>query len=207
MRDGVVPILALLYVQGLTSAGFAGQYDKGEDKMNASKLIVAAAAMSMSAVTLAAGAHGGGHGASSGEPGKVSEASRTITVEMYDNYYEPEEITVEPGETVRFVVKNEGSLVHEFNIGTPSMHEGHQKEMMKMVEHGVIQGSKLNHDMMEMDMGDGKSMKHDDPNSVLLEPGQSKEVVWKFTDQGDIEFACNVPGHYQSGMYGEVNFK
>lgn len=175
--------------------------------MNASKLIVAAAAMSMSAVTLAAGAHGGGHGASSGEPGKASEASRTITVEMYDNYYEPEEITVEPGETVRFVVKNEGSLVHEFNIGTPSMHEGHQKEMMKMVEHGVIQGSKLNHDMMEMDMGDGKSMKHDDPNSVLLEPGQSKEVVWKFTDQGDIEFACNVPGHYQSGMYGEVNFK
>ncbi|PHQ73188.1 cupredoxin domain-containing protein [Marinobacter sp.] len=175
--------------------------------MNASKLIVAVAAMSMSAVTLAAGAHGGGHGASSGEPGKASEASRTITVEMYDNYYEPEEITVEPGETVRFVVKNEGSLVHEFNIGTPSMHEGHQKEMMKMVEHGVIQGSKLNQDMMEMDMGDGKSMKHDDPNSVLLEPGQSKEVVWKFTDQGDIEFACNVPGHYQSGMYGEVNFK
>ena len=98
--------------------------------MNASKLIVAAAAMSMSAVTLAGGAHGGGHGASSGEPGKASEASRTITVEMYDNYYEPEEITVEPGETVRFVVKNEGSLVHEFNIGTPSMHEGHQKEMM-----------------------------------------------------------------------------
>ena len=175
--------------------------------MNASKLIVAVAAMSMSAVTLAAGAHGGGHGASSGEPGKASEASRTITVEMYDNYYEPEEITVEPGETVRFVVKNEGSLVHEFNIGTPSMHEGHQKEMMKMVEHGVIQGSKLNQDIMEMDMGDGKSMKHDDPNSVLLEPGQSKEVVWKFTDQGDIEFACNVPGHYQSGMYGEVNFK
>ena len=175
--------------------------------MNASKLIVAAAAMSMSAVTLAGGAHGGGHGASSGEPGKASEASRTITVEMYDNYYEPEEITVEPGETVRFVVKNEGSLVHEFNIGTPSMHEGHQKEMMKMVEHGVIQGSKLNQDMMEMDMGDGKSMKHDDPNSVLLEPGQSKEVVWKFTDQGDIEFACKVPGHYQSGMYGEVNFK
>jgi len=175
--------------------------------MNASKLIVAVAAMSMSAVTLAAGAHGGGHGASSGEPGKASEASRTITVEMYDNYYEPEEITVEPGETVRFVVKNEGSLVHEFNIGTPSMHEGHQKEMMKMVEHGVIQGSKLNQDMMEMDMGDGKSMKHDDPNSVLLEPGQSKEVVWKFTDQGDIEFACNVPGHYQSGMYGEFNFK
>lgn len=95
----------------------------------------------------------------------------------------------------------------EFNIGTPSMHEGHQKEMMKMVEHGVIQGDKLNRDMMNMDMEDGKTMKHDDPNSVLMEPGQSKEVVWKFTEKADIEFACNVLGHYQSGMYGDVNFE
>lgn len=175
--------------------------------MNASKFLIAGLALSMSAGAFAAGAHGGGHGASSGEPGKASEASRTITVEMYDNYYDPEEINVEPGETVRFVVKNEGSLVHEFNIGTPSMHEGHQKEMMMMVEHGVIQGGKLNQNMMNMDMGNGKTMKHDDPNSVLLEPGQSKEVVWKFTEKGDIEFACNVPGHYQAGMYGDVNFE
>ncbi|MDX1695067.1 MAG: cupredoxin domain-containing protein [Ketobacteraceae bacterium] len=177
--------------------------------MNASKFLVVVASMSMSAMTFAAGAHGGGHGngAASGEPGKVSEANRTITVEMYDNYYEPEKIEVKPGETVRFVVENKGNLVHEFNIGTPAMHEGHQKEMQMMVEHGVIQGGKLNKKMMEMDMDNGQSMKHDDPSSVLLEPGQSKEVVWKFTEKSNIEFACNVPGHYQSGMYGEVNFK
>ena len=174
--------------------------------MKASKIMLVAASMSMSAAAIAAGAHGGGHGAGSGEPGKASEASRTITVEMYDNYYEPEEITVKPGETVRFVVENKGSLVHEFNIGTPAMHESHQKEMMMMVEHGVIQGGKLNHNMMEMDMGNDQSMKHDDPNSVLLEPGESQEIVWTFTEKGDIEFACNVPGHYQAGMYGDVNF-
>ena len=175
--------------------------------MHTSKFLVAGVALSMSASALAAGAHGGGHGASSGEPGKASEAGRTITVEMYDNYYEPEAIEVKPGETVRFVVENKGNLVHEFNIGTPEMHETHQKEMMMMVEHGVIQGGKLNHHMMDMDMGNGHSMKHDDPNSVLLEPGQSKEVVWKFSDKGNIEFACNVPGHYQAGMYGDVNFE
>jgi uncharacterized cupredoxin-like copper-binding protein len=164
--------------------------------------------MSVSAVALGAGAHGDGHGqsAKSGEPGKVSDAGRSITVQMYDNYYEPESIEVKPGETVRFVVENKGNLVHEFNIGTPAMHESHQKEMMMMVEHGVIQGGKLNRDMMEMDMGNGMSMKHDDPNSVLLEPGESKEVVWTFSETGAIEFACNVPGHYQAGMYGDVNF-
>ncbi|MDY6841837.1 MAG: cupredoxin domain-containing protein [Pseudomonadota bacterium] len=175
--------------------------------MNASKFLVLASAMSMSATVFAAGAHTGGHGGSSGEPGKASQVDRTINVDMHDNYYEPENIEVKPGETLRFVVKNKGSLVHEFNIGTPEMHEAHQEEMMTMVEHGVIQGGKLNLKMMNMDMGNGQSMKHDDPNSVLLEPGQSKEVVWMFTEKGDIEFACNVPGHYQSGMYGEVNFK
>ena len=180
--------------------------------MSVSKFVVAALAMSVSAVALGAGAHGDGHGhghgqgAKSGEPGKASDAGRSITVQMYDNYYEPEFIEVKPGETVRFVVENKGSLVHEFNIGTPAMHESHQKEMMMMVEHGVIQGGKLNRDMMEMDMGNGMSMKHDDPNSALLAAGESQEVVWKFSEKGTIEFACNVPGHYQAGMYGEVNF-
>lgn len=176
--------------------------------MSLAKFAVAAVAMSISITTFGAGAHGGGHGQSvkSGEPGKASEATRSVTVEMYDNYYEPEKIEVKPGETVRFVVHNKGNLVHEFNIGTPAMHEAHQNEMKMMVEHGVIQGGKLNHDMMQMDMGNGRSMKHDDPNSVLLEPGESQEVVWTFSEKGNIEFACNVPGHYQAGMYGEVKF-
>lgn len=175
--------------------------------MKRSTFVAAAAAMTLSANVFAAGAHSGGHGhgAAIGEPGKASEASRTISVEMHDNYYEPETIEVQPGETVRFVVENKGNLVHEFNLGTPEMHEAHQEEMMMMVEHGVIQGGKLNHDMMNMEM-DGHSMKHDDPNSVLLEPGQSKEIVWKFTEKANLEFACNVPGHYQAGMYGEVKF-
>ncbi len=175
--------------------------------MNPARLLVAAGALAMSAAAFAAGTHEHGHGDTIGEPGKASEAGRTVTVEMHDNYYEPESISVSPGETVRFVVENKGNLVHEFNIGTPAMHEAHQEEMEMMVEHGVIEGGKLNHHMMEMDMGDGHSMKHDDPNSLLLEPGQSRELVWTFPENADIEFACNVPGHYQAGMYGDVNFE
>lgn len=179
--------------------------------MTVSKFLIFTAAMTVSATAFAAGAHGDGHGhghgANIGKPGEASKADRTINVEMHDNYYEPESIEVKPGETVRFVVENKGNLVHEFNIGTPDMHEAHQEEMQMMVEHGVIQGGKLNRKMMEMDMGDGHSMKHDDPNSVLLEPGERREVVWKFTGKGNVEFACNVPGHYQAGMYGEVNFR
>ncbi|MFO7527511.1 MAG: cupredoxin domain-containing protein [Marinobacter sp.] len=173
--------------------------------MNASKLFVAAVAMPLTATTFAAGSHGDGHGSDIGEPGHASDVSRTIEVQMYDNYYEPEAIEVVRGETVRFVVENKGRLVHEFNIGTPDTHEAHRDEMKMMVEHGVIQGGKLNEDMMNMEMGNGHSMKHDDPNSVLLEPGQKKEIVWTFSSKTSMEFACNIPGHYQSGMYGDVN--
>lgn len=176
--------------------------------MSASKLVIAAVAMTMSLTAFGAGKHEGGHGHASniGEQGKASDVERTMTVNMHDNYYEPELIEVKPGETVRFVIQNKGKMVHEFNIGTAVMHEAHQKEMLMMIEHGVIQGDKINHDMMEMDMGDGQSMKHDDPNSVLLEPGKSQEIIWKFSEKGNIEFACNVPGHYQAGMYGDVKF-
>jgi uncharacterized cupredoxin-like copper-binding protein len=153
------------------------------------------------------GEHGGGHGNAAGEPGKASEASRTINIVMTDNRYSIDEITVTAGETIRFVVVNKGELVHEFNIGTPDMHKGHRKEMMMMVDHGVLEADRINHARMKMDMGGGKTMEHNDPNSALLEPGKSKKIVWKFSKAGTFEFACNVPGHYDAGMVGEVQVK
>ncbi|WP_166258123.1 cupredoxin domain-containing protein [Marinobacter salicampi] len=174
------------------------------------RMLVGAMALALTGGVYAAGEHGGHHGSGgngAGEPGDASDVSRTVEVVMYDNYYEPENISVESGETVRFKVWNDGALVHEFNIGSAEMHEAHQQEMQMMVEHGVLKGDHIDHDMMNMDMGDGHSMKHDDPNSVLLEPGESAEIIWTFTEASDLEFACNVPGHYQAGMYGDIEFK
>lgn len=152
--------------------------------------------------------HGGEHAAkmSIGEPGAADEVSRTIVITMQDNLFDPESILVSEGETIRFVIKNEGEFVHEFNIGTAAMHAGHQKEMMMMMEHGVLEADKINHHMMKMDMGNGKTMEHNDPNSVLLEPSKTAEVIWKFSKIAELEFACNVPGHYDSGMMGAVRF-
>ncbi len=166
----------------------------------------AAAALSVAAfaapTAFAGEGHSGGH-ATSGKPGKASAASRTIEVVMHDNYYSPEAIDVKAGETVRFVIKNAGELVHEFNIGTPDSHMAHQAEMMMMVEHGVLEADRINHDAakkMQASMGHGA---HNDPNSALLEPGKSGDLVWTFPADGRIEFACNVPGHYGAGMVGE----
>lgn len=153
------------------------------------------------------GGHGGHHVADHGAPGKASQADRTVQVTMYDSYYEPETIQVKAGETVRFVVQNKGDLVHEFNLGTAAMHAAHQDEMMMMVEHGVLTADQINEQAaaeMQASMGHGR---HDDPNSVLLEPGKTGEVVWTFPEGASVnlEFACNVPGHYDAGMVGEVD--
>jgi uncharacterized cupredoxin-like copper-binding protein len=183
-----------------------------------------------SAPSYAAGSHGAVHGAPSGkmepmkgghmdgkgrhghsldfgEAGKALEVSRTIEVIMQENYYTPENIDVKAGETIRFKVTNKGELVHEFNLGTANMHAAHQKEMEVMVEHGVLEADKINHNMMKRDMGGGKTMEHNDPNSILLEPGTSGEVIWKFTKTTELEFACNVPGHYESGMMGQMRVR
>lgn len=161
---------------------------------------LSALALSMAAPSFASPA---GHGGATGTPGEASAADRTVQVVMRDNYYEPETISVSPGETVRFVVQNAGELVHEFNIGAPEKHVEHQREMLMMVEHGVLQADRIDPEAakaMQASMGHGG---HDDPNSVLLEPGRSGEVVWTFPPGGEIEFACNVPGHYEAGMVGE----
>ncbi|GEO42775.1 hypothetical protein SAE02_69230 [Skermanella aerolata] len=144
-----------------------------------------------------------------GEPAKATAKTRTVQVVMGDNFYEPETIPVKAGETIRFVLKNQGEFLHEFNIGTATMHASHQKEMAMMMEHGMLTPTGINKNMSGMDhskMGMAE-MKHDDPNSVLVEPSQTKELTWKFTKDTALEFACNIPGHYESGMVGKVEFK
>jgi uncharacterized cupredoxin-like copper-binding protein len=159
------------------------------------------------APALAAGSHAKGHGADGvdiGKPGTAADAARTVEIVMYDNYYEPENLTLKEGETVRFVIKNAGEFVHEFNIATAKMHVAHQPEMMMMMEHGVLEPDRINWEAakkMQATMGHGM---HDEPNSVLLEPGKSGEIVWTFPAHAELQFACNIPGHYDSGMQGEI---
>ena len=157
-------------------------------------------ALALPFVAAADEGHRAGQGFKFGSAGKASEATRTITITMKDAMtYSPKSITVRAGQTIKFILKNKGQLLHEFNIGTPEMHANHQKEMEKMMDSGMITATGMNHKAMQHG-----SMKHDDPNSVLVEPGKTVELVWKFKRAANIEFACNLPGHYQSGMVGKI---
>ncbi|VVP23481.1 plastocyanin/azurin family copper-binding protein [Pseudomonas fluorescens] len=153
-----------------------------------------------------------GHGKDdSGQLGAATDVTRTIEVRMGEIFFVPQNISVKPGETVRFVLRNEGLLLHEFNIGKAAAHAAHQKEMATMFQNGTLTPSGHGQAMADMEHGSGGmkmvGMEHNDPNSVLIEPGTTKELIWTFSKSTSLEFACNVPGHYQSGMVGQFEVK
>jgi len=142
-----------------------------------------------------------------GEKGDPTKIDRTIEIEMYDNYYYPTQIDVKKGETIKFVVKNLGELVHEYNIGTKEMHIKHQPEMAKLVEHEILLADKIDHEKMKKMSKMDHSLGHSHANSVLLEPNETGEIIWRFSKDISLEMACNMPGHYETGMVGKINIK
>jgi len=142
-----------------------------------------------------------------GSKGNTNDVSRVIKVIMYDNYYEPSSFQINAGETIKFEVENAGELVHEFNIANKMMHIKHQPEMEKMVENEILFADSIDKDKMKKMAKMDKSMGHSHSNSVLLEPKQKGDIIWKFVNAINIEVACNVPGHYQAGMIAKVNIK
>ena len=142
-----------------------------------------------------------------GSKGNENDISRVIKVVMYDNYYEPSSFQINAGETIKFEVENVGELVHEFNIANKMMHMKHQPEMEKMVENEILFADSIDKNKMKKMAKIDKSMGHSHSNSVLLEPKQKGNIIWRFDNAVNIEIACNVPGHYQIGMIAKVNIK
>jgi uncharacterized cupredoxin-like copper-binding protein len=88
---------------------------------------------------------------------------------------------VRQGETVRFVHRNTGRVMHEFVLGTRSELDAHAALMRKY-----------------------PGMEHDEPYMAHVAPGKTGEVVWTFNRAGDFDFACLIPGHYEAGMVGKI---
>ncbi len=148
-----------------------------------STLLALAATVALTGVSMAHGP-----ASPSGEAGHRGSVTRTVEVRMVERggrmLFEPAEITINRGDTVRFVVKNAGVLDHEMIIDT---REGNQRHKAAMERN--------------------PDMEHADPNAIKVEPARSGEIVWRFTNSGTFEFACLIPGHYEAGMHGRINVR
>lgn len=125
-------------------------------------------------------------------------AGRMVTIDMTDNVFSQKTLTVKSGEAVRFVLVNKGRLLHEFNLNTAADHVAHRPMMAEMMDHGMITTEKVV--SLIMKMPDGTTMSHIEPAAILLEPGRRAELSWTFGTRGELEIACNLPGHAESGM-------
>jgi uncharacterized cupredoxin-like copper-binding protein len=130
----------------------------------------------------AMGAHIDAKQTAFGQAGDLQKVSRTIRIAGTDDMrYTPSKLTVEVGETVRFVVSNPGKRYHELVIGTEEELKSHYAIMKKF-----------------------PNMEHDEPHMAHVGPGKTGEIVWQFSKAGDFHFACLIPGHWEAGMAGTI---
>jgi putative spermidine/putrescine transport system substrate-binding protein len=117
-----------------------------------------------------------------GQPGDPSQVSRTISMTMSDAMrFTPDHIEARKGETIRFVLHNEGRLRHELVLGDREALSRHAAMMQMMPD-----------------------MPHSGPNMASLAPGERGELIWTFTRSGTVSFACLQSGHMEAGMSGAV---
>lgn len=131
-----------------------------------------------------------------GAPGHLNDVDVTIDVEAGDVFFAPATFEVKAGQTIRMVITNTGTVVHEFTLGSAAVQEVHRAEMMDMMNMGVFDAVFMNH-----------AAAHHDWNAILLNPGERRVMVWTFDQPGTVEFGCNVPGHYEAGMHGTIEIR
>ena len=112
-------------------------------------------------VALLVGACGAASGQSSGSPIEVPLTLSEFTIES-------PQTTFTTGTSYRFVIKNEGTIAHDWAI-MPRGEADTSRALVKVDENE-------------------------------LPPGAAVTREFTFTEAGDFEFACHVPGHYEAGM-------
>ena len=117
-----------------------------------------------------------------GIAGDAKAVKRTIEIKMLDTMrFSPDRIEVRQGDTVRFVLKNNGKTMHELVIGTKKVLEDHAAMMLKF-----------------------PNMEHEEPYMAHVAPGKSGAIVWTFNRAGEVDFACLIAGHFSAGMKGSI---
>jgi uncharacterized cupredoxin-like copper-binding protein len=134
--------------------------------------------------------HSHDHGAtfSAGEPGNPKKPARIVQVTMGESdgkmLFVPARLEVRKGDQIKFVLRNNGELEHEFVLASAADNLKHAEAMKK-----------------------NPGMVHEDPNGRQLAPKKTGEMVWKFTRAGEFEYACLIPGHREAGMTGTIVVK
>jgi uncharacterized cupredoxin-like copper-binding protein len=134
------------------------------------KLRAAAAAV---ALTLLVGAAAASRGAA------ARANAGTVHITIHFSSFAPGSLDVDPGETVRFVIRNTDPIDHEFIVGDEAVQLAHEE------------GTEAHHAPR--------------PGEVSVPAGKTVVTTYTFPETpGELIFGCHLPGHYDFGMRGAV---
>lgn len=105
---------------------------------------------------------------------------RTIELDARFSAFSPARFEVEPGTTVKLVIRNLDPIAHELIIGDAGIHERHEE------------GTEPYHAAR--------------PGEVSVPAGETRATTFTFpadaTPGQVVEFGCHLPGHWAYGMQG-----
>ncbi len=106
-------------------------------------------------------------------------SERTVELTVYHSQFSLAELSVRPGERVRFVIRNTDPIPHELIVGDQSVQDLH--EVGTESHHGERAGE------------------------VSVAPGATAVTTYRFGRAGSpMQFGCHLPGHWAYGMQGTI---
>jgi uncharacterized cupredoxin-like copper-binding protein len=112
-------------------------------------------------------------------PSAPTLMARRVDIEMRDIAFLPATVEVKLGETVTFVFKNSGKLVHDAFLGDREAQDKHEEEMRNMKD---------------------PNDHHGHEGGLTVPPGQTGAMRHFFDKPGTFEIGCHQLGHYAYGM-------
>jgi uncharacterized cupredoxin-like copper-binding protein len=101
-----------------------------------------------------------------------------VTIRFHFSKFEPNLVTVKAGTPVRFTLRNDDPIEHEWIIGSEEVHERHRT------------GTEPYHDEV--------------PTEVTVPALSTRSTTAMFDQPGEYLFICHLPGHEAYGMRGTV---
>ncbi len=104
---------------------------------------------------------------------------RTVAMTIHHSRFQPGTVRVEPGTTVRFVLRNTDPIDHEFIVGDEAVHQRHRVGRDRH-HHGQV------------------------PGEISVPSGTEASTTFRFDRPGRFAYICHLPGHEAYGMVGTV---
>jgi len=107
-----------------------------------------------------------------------SDSRQPVEIRIHHSRFEPEVLRFKVGDSVKFVIRNDDPIDHEFILGNREVQSRH--ELGTESHHGSV------------------------PGEISIPAGTMATTTYTFTRQGVLIFACHLPGHFQYGMKGRI---